>query len=123
MASAQTLLDSSGCLACIPKGMEGAITIYLLQQINKTNMSADTLAANAACYSCIPDGLRSAVMIYLLDQINQGGGGGGGGSGVTCSASSDPSGVPTGNCGLWIRLDTGGMWAYNSGSAAWDKYL
>lgn len=52
-------------------------------------------------------------------------GSGGGGSGTTAqfSASSDPSGVPTGNARIWVRLDVGKVWIYNTGTAVWELYL
>lgn len=48
-----------------------------------------------------------------------------GGSGTTIqySAASDPSGVPVGNARVWLRMDTGNMWVYNTGTAAWEPYL
>lgn len=46
-----------------------------------------------------------------------------GGTTIQYSASSDPSGTPTGNARVWIRLDTGQIWVFNTGTAAWELYL
>ena len=121
MATDQEILDGSVCIAsCIPAGMQNAAIIYLLsQQLTPVPTPAEIMAASA-CYTCIPAGMQQAAILYLL---NNGAGGGGASSGVTCSPSSDPSGTPTGNCGLWVRLDTGTVFVYNSSSGTWNTLL
>lgn len=118
----QELATNSRCYDCIPVGMRDAVLIYLLGVIAGVT-DIPTLMANAACYDCIPVGIRKSVQIYLENMILSGGGGGGASSGVTCSAASDPSGIPTGSCGLWVRLDTSQVWVYNSGSGNWDALI
>lgn len=122
MATPADIANSASCFACIPNQADAIL--YLLNQIRVTEggtaMTAAEISNNASCFACVPN--KQDAILYLLDAINAGGGGGGS-SGVTCSAASDPSGVPTGNCGLWVRLDNGKMWAYNAGSLTWDLYL
>lgn len=122
MATSQELVTDAQCYqACIPPGMVPYVQIAILQSIAGTDMTSQELMALGACYqACIPAGMAPFVAIGLLNEISIGGGGGGS-SGVTCSPSSAPSGTPTGNCGLWIKLDSGNMWVYNSGSASWDQ--
>lgn len=122
MATTQELIDGSVCIqSCIPAGMQKAAIIYLLsQQLTPVPTPAE-IATAASCIQCgIPAGMMDAAILYLL---NSGAGGGGASSGVTCSPSSDPSGTPTGNCGLWVRLDTGQAWVYNSTSSTWNLLL
>lgn len=121
MATDQEIIDGSVRIAsCIPTGMQNAAIIYLLsQQLTPVPTPAEIMAASA-CYTCIPAGMQQAAILYLL---NSGAGGGGASSGVTCSPSSNPSGVPTGNCGLWVRLDVGQAWVYNSTTGTWNLLL
>jgi hypothetical protein len=124
VATPAEIANSASCFACVPNQADALL--YLLNEIRVTGggaaMTPAEIAEAAKCYSCVPN--KQDAILYLLEAINaNGGGGGGGGSGVTCSAASDPSGTPTGNCGIWVRLDTGQMWVYNSGSASWNLLL
>lgn len=123
MATPAEIATDASCYACIPD--QAAALLYLLNQIRENGggsaMTPAEISNASTCYACIPD--KQAATLYLLEAIYSGGGGGGASSGVTCSASSNPSGTPTGNCGLWVRLDTGEMWVYNSGTASWNQLL
>jgi hypothetical protein len=123
MATPAEIAQGASCFACISNQADALL--YLLDQIRVTGggaaMTAAEIAQNASCFACVPN--KQDAILYLLNDINAGGGGGGGGSGVTCSASSDPSGTPTGNCGIWVKLSTGQLWVYNSGSGNWDLLL
>lgn len=121
-ATSQSLIDLAKCLDCqIPDGMKPAVMVALLAELTGVT-DAQTLIDNARCYDCqIAPGMMPAIIAERLDALVSGGGVGG--SGLTCSPSSDPSGVPSGSCGQWVRLDNGKVWFYNSGTGNWDQYL
>ncbi len=115
MATPSEISAASSCFGCIPD-KDGAV-LYLLSVLSGVT-NIDTINAGAACFACIPD--KQAAMLYLLANVS--GGGGGASSGVQCAAVG-PSGVPTGNCGLWVNTATGGLYVYNSGTGNWDQLL
>lgn len=122
MATPQQLIDSAKCFDCgISEGQKLSILIYQLTLLTGVT-DVQTLINNAACIDCaIPPGMRLSVLIAQFDAWA--GGGGGAASGVTCALAADPSGVPTNNCGLWVRLDNSKMWVYNSFSGVWNPLL
>jgi len=73
------LADARLIDCCIPRGMQWAVVISLLCQLNDMSCDAPTLLDDARCIDqCIPDGSKLSVIISLLCQFTQGGGGGGG---------------------------------------------
>lgn len=66
------LAEASKCFAsCISGGMQGAIIIYLLDQLRIQNggdaMTTEEIQEAAKCFICLND--QAAVQTYLLDQI------------------------------------------------------
>lgn len=118
----QDLITAAGCLNTLPPGMLSPVQTYLLAVMAGTSTDPAVLLPLASCFTCLNPNQLAAINTYLLCQIANGGGGGGA-SGITCSPSSDPSGAPAGGCGIWVRLDLGQMWVYNSGTANWDAYI
>ena len=123
MATPQQLMTAAQCIDCgIPEGMKLSVLIYQLGLLTGVT-NPQTLMANAACIDCaIPAGMRLSVLISQFDAW-AGGGGGDVSGGVTCKLALDPSGVPTNNCGIWVRLDNSKMWVYNSNSGNWNLLL
>jgi len=118
----QSLSTAAGPLMSVPTGMNAALQTYLLAVMAGTSTDPLVLMPLASCFTCLSTQQLAAINTYLLCQIANGGGGGAGG-GITCSAASDPSGVPTGNCGIWVNLSTGGLWVYNAGAGTWDQFI
>ena len=77
------LIALSACIdAKIPPGMQGAVQIYLLQQITGNTMTIEELMGAAACFNAkIPAGDHPGIQTWLLCQIANGNGGGGGSPG------------------------------------------
>lgn len=65
----QSLLESSACFSCIPKGIQQQVMIYLLAQIAEESTDAATLVAAAKCMSCIPHDLRNEIITNLICTI------------------------------------------------------
>lgn len=63
------LLEAAKCYACIPKGAQEEVVIYLLNQLLTTPKTVQELMNGAACYRCIPQGMQAEVQTYLLCQI------------------------------------------------------
>jgi hypothetical protein len=64
------LLEAAKCAPCIPKGMEMAVVITLLQEIAGNTMTPNELMNAATCIHCtIPKGMQLEVAIYLLDNL------------------------------------------------------
>lgn len=70
-ATPSELANAARCIECaIPPGMQGAVLIYLFQQIAGNTQTPAELAESAKCIECvIPPGEQAAVMVYLLQQI------------------------------------------------------
>lgn len=64
-----SLVDAAKCFECIPRGMEGPVTIYLLNQISGLNLTPAQLVDAAKCNRCIPPGQQNEIIIWLLCQI------------------------------------------------------
>lgn len=66
-----TLANAARCFDnCIPKGMQAAVTTYLLWVIAGSNIDFTHLADEANCFTCL-FGSEEAVKTYLLCQIAQ----------------------------------------------------
>jgi hypothetical protein len=63
------LLDAARCYRCVPVGEQGAVIIYLLNQILGTGLTTQQLMDNSVCFKCIPSGMQADVQTYLLCQI------------------------------------------------------
>lgn len=62
------LVESAKCL-CFPEAVQGAVQIYLLQQIAENTETPEQLMESAKCLQCIPQSLQPAIINYLLCQI------------------------------------------------------
>jgi len=117
------LIAEAACVQqCVPEGMQWPVLIALFAEIAGMAVDTKALIAGAECIQqCIPSGMQLAVLISLADQINQGGGTGG----ATCLSRSvgPPVIPPPASCPTAINLDdTGGMWWYDTGTAAWIQF-
>lgn len=127
--TAQALTDAATCnFQCLSGSMLQAIRIRILCSIlngESVTCDAQSLVDASTCLEqCVMLGFGPAIEIYLLCQIANNGGGGGGGSGaVVCSAAADPVAAATSSCAIFYRVDTGSVWIWNAGAAAWNKIL
>lgn len=67
----EELAEASKCFLCISGDMQGAVMLYLLDQIRIQNggsvMTTTELQEAAKCFTCLND--KQAVITYQLDQI------------------------------------------------------
>lgn len=68
----QEIVTGSTCFDCsIPPGMQGAVSLYLLNEIRVLNggdaMTISEIQEAAKCFHCIND--QAAAQTYLLEQI------------------------------------------------------
>lgn len=64
--TSEALVAAANENCCIPKGLENAAIIYLLNQLLTTPKTVHEILDGAACYKCIPQGMQLESQTYLL---------------------------------------------------------
>lgn len=113
MATPAQLIDNSNCLACIPRGYQLQVLIYLFATIAGVPTDAQTLVNNARCLECIPVGSQMEVLISLADQILTSSSLSA--SEVTCGVGA-PTSTPASGCAFYIDTSNDAVYIYRSGA-------
>lgn len=123
-AQTDTYVQEAACInACIPRGDQLAVLIYLFAQIAGVTTDPNTLMQQAACINnCIPMGMQLPVLVYLASQITSGGGSG---TANVISTVDPVNGTTAGVQGqFWWNKSAQKLWINQDGTnSGWEQLI